>query len=54
MWVSGGTQAMPADDEFIYSTEQLRGRVFRDCAKPGGCAHPSLHHCITASLRVRM
>ena len=34
-------EAMPADDEFIYSTEELRGRVFRDCAKPGvfTCVH---------------
>jgi len=26
---------MPADDEWMYKTEELRGRVFRDCTKPG-------------------
>ena len=28
-------EAMPADDEWMYSTPELSGRVFRDCAKPG-------------------
>jgi len=28
-------EAMPADDEWMYSTPELQGRVFRDCAKPG-------------------
>jgi hypothetical protein len=26
---------MAADDEWMYTTPQLKGRVFRDCAKPG-------------------
>ena len=28
-------EAMPADDEWMYTTPELKGRVFRDCAKPG-------------------
>lgn len=28
-------EASPSDDEFMYTTPGLQGRVFRDCAKPG-------------------
>ena len=45
----GCTQAMSADDEFIYSTEQLRGRVFRDCTKLVRVrvrVRVRIHHCM--------